>query len=611
MRNAEIAAALRELGVLYELDGADRFRVQAYREAARTVAESPVSIEQLAEEGRLTELPAIGRTLAEKIEALIETGSIPSADKLKAKFPATLVEVTRVPGLGAKTARRIYDELGVKNLAQLKEAAEQGRISGMRGLGAKTEENILSSLQGVTEDGIGERLLLSNVLPIAEEIRSDLLGLGVANRIEIAGSARRWTETCKDLDLIATTDDAAGLVEALATHGLSAESRRGGDAAASVLTHSGLKVDLRIGTEETFGNLLQHFTGSAAHNVELRERALQRGYSVSEHGVAEIEGKKVHRFSEEAAVYELLGLPYIQPELREGRGEIEAGDTGELPDLVTLEDIRGDVHCHTTLSDGRNSLEEMAEEARRRGYAYLAITDHSATHGFGNHVTDKQLAKRIEEIRAWNESAPRGFRLLAGSEVNIGLDGSPDYPDELLAELDWVMGSVHTSFAISERAMTERVIAAMENPLVDCIGHLTGRLLLRREPYGVDMPRIAEAAARTGTMMEINGNPNRRDLNEHNAKLAAEAGVRIVCTTDAHGTETLGNIQYSVATARRAWLSAEQIANTRNWRSFAPLRKRARKEGSGGASSRRAPAGRRGRSPPAGASGRRRARAPW
>ena len=577
MRNAEIAAALRELGILYELDGADRFRVQAYREAARTVAESPVSIEQLADEGRLTELPAVGKTLAQKIETLIETGSIPSADKLKTKFPATLVEVTRVPGLGAKTARRIYDELGVENLTQLKEAAEQGRIAGMRGLGAKKEESILSSLEGVTEDGIGERLLLSNVLPVAEEIRSDLLGLGVANRIEIAGSARRWTETCKDLDLIATTDDAAGLVEALATHGLSAESRRGGDVAASVLTHAGLKVDLRIGTEETFGNLLQHFTGSAEHNVELRERALQRGYSVSEHGVAEVEGKKVHRFPEEAGVYELLGLPCIEPELREGRGEIEAGDTGELPDLVTVDDIRGDLHCHTTLSDGRNSLEEMAAEGRRRGYAYLAITDHSASHGFGNHVTDKQLAKRIEEIRAWNESAPRGFRLLAGSEVNIGLDGSLDYPDELLAELDWVMGSVHTSFAISEQAMTERVIAAMENPMVDCIGHLTGRLLLRREPYAVDMVRIADAAARTGTMMEINGNPNRRDLNEQNAKLAAEAGVRIVCTTDAHGTETLANVRYSVATARRAWLSADQVANTRTWRSFAPLRKRAKK----------------------------------
>ena len=585
MRNAEIAAAMRELGILYELDGADRFRVLAYREAARTVAESPVSMEQLAEEGRLTELPNVGKTLAEKIEALIETGSIPSADKLKAKFPATLVEVTRVPGLGAKTARRIYDELGVENLTQLKEAAEQGRIAGMRGLGAKTEENILSSLEGVTEDGIGERLLLSNVLPIAEEIRSDLLGLGVANRIEIAGSARRWTETCKDLDLIATTDDPPALVEALATHGLSAESGRGGDAAASVLTHSGLKVDLRIGTEETFGNLLQHFTGSAEHNVELRERALARGFSVSEHGITEQPApeaeprsrrrSRVHRFAEEAEVYELLGLPYIEPELREGRGEIEAGDTGELPDLVSIEDIRGDLHCHTTLSDGRKSLDEMAEEAHRRGYAYLAVTDHSASHGFGNHVTPKQLAKRIEEIRAWNESGPRGFRLLAGSEVNIGMDGSLDYPDELLAELDWVVGSVHTSFAISEKAMTDRVIAAMEHPLVDCIGHLTGRLLLRREPYGVDIVRIAEAAARTGTMMEINGNPNRRDLNEHNAKLAAEAGVRIVCTTDAHGTETLANIRYSIATARRAWLSADQIANTRTWRSFAPLRKRA------------------------------------
>lgn len=576
MRNAEIAAALRELGILYELDGADRYRVLAYREAARTVANSPISVEQLAEEGRLTELPAVGKTLAEKIETLIETGSIPSADKLKKKFPATLVEVTRVPGLGAKTARRIYDEVGVANLVQLKEAAEQGRLAGIRGLGPRTEENILTSLEGVTEDGIGERLLLSNVIPIGDEICSDLKELGVAKRIELAGSARRWTETCKDLDLIATTDDPAALAEALATHGLSAETRRGGDAAASVLTHSGLKVDLRIGTEDTFGNLLQHFTGSAAHNVQLRERALARGLSVSENGVAVVDGKGVHKFADEAGVYELLALPYIEPELREGRGEIEAGDTGELPELITVDDIRGDLHCHTTLSDGRNSLAEMADAARKRGYAYLAITDHSASHGFGNDVTARQLAKRIEEIRAWNESASREFRLLAGSEVNVGMAGEPDYPDELLAELDWVIGSVHTSFTISEKAMTERVIAAMEHPLIDCIGHLTGRLLLRREPYGVDIERIVEAAARTGTMMEINGNPNRRDLNEGHAKLAAEAGVRIVCNTDAHGTDTLSNIKYSVATARRAWLTAKQVTNTRAWRSFAPLRKRAR-----------------------------------
>src|SRR5215203_7030410 len=407
MRNAEIAAALRELGVLYELDGADRFRVLTYREAARTVANSPISIEQLAEEGRLTELPGIGKTLAQKIETLIETGSIPSADKLKAKFPATLVEVTRVPGVGSKTARRIYDEIGVENLVQLKEAAEQGRIADIRGLGPKTEENILSSLEGVTEDGIGERLLLSHVLPIADEICSDLMDLGVANRIQVAGSARRWAETCKDLDLIATTDKPRELADALATHGLSAETRRGGDAAASVLTHSGLKVDLRIGAEKELGNLLQHFTGSAAHNVQLRERAQTRGLSVSEYGVAVVDGKKAHKFADEAGVYELLGLPYIEPELREGRGEIEAGDTGELPELVTVDDIRGDLHCHTTLSDGRNSLEEMAESARNRGYAYLAVTDHSASHGFGNDVTPSQLAKRIEEVRAWRVPAAR------------------------------------------------------------------------------------------------------------------------------------------------------------------------------------------------------------
>jgi DNA polymerase (family 10) len=576
MRNAEIAAALRELGVLYELDGADRYRVLAYREAARTAAQSPLSLEQLAEEGRLTELPAIGKTLAEKIETLLETGSIPSAEKLKKKFPATLVEVTRVPGLGAKTARRIYDELGVENLEQLKEAAEAGRLREIRGLGPKAEENVLSALEGIADEGAGERMLLSHVLPVAEEIRGDLLELGVAERIEIAGSARRWAETCKDLDLVAVTDDPAALSQALATHGLSAEGRGGGAEKASVLTHAGLSVDVRFGQEDNFGDLMQHFTGSAEHNVQLRERALSMGISVSEHGVAKVEGRKVHRFTDEAGVYELLGLPYIEPELREGRGEIEAGVSGGLPDLVAVDDIRGDLHCHTTLSDGRNSLEEMAEAARRRGYAYLAVTDHSASHGFGDDVSAKQLAKRIEEVRAYNESAPRGFRLLAGSEVNIGLDGEPDYPDDLLAELDWVVGSVHTRFRMSEREMTERVLAAIEHPLIDCIGHLTGRLLLRREPYGVNVERIAEAAAANGTMLEINGNPNRRDLNEHHAKLAAEARAWIVCTTDAHGVETLGNIKYSVATARRAWLSAERVANTRAWRSFAPLRKRAR-----------------------------------
>ena len=578
MRNAEIAAALRELSVLYELDGADRYRVLAYKEAARTAQESPVSLEQLAAEGRLTELPAIGKTLAEKIDALIETGSIPAAEKLKAKFPPSLVDVTRVPGLGAKTARRLYDELGVTDLESLRSAAEQGRIRELKGLGVKVEENVLSSLETLPDAGEdSDRRLLSKVLPVARELAEALAANPAAGRVEVAGSARRWSETCKDIDLVATASEPHALAEALAESALIAEERAGGEAGSQALTHTGIKVDLRIVPEENFGNLLQHFTGSAEHNVQLRERALARGFSVSEHGVAEVEGDRVHRFVDEAGVYDLLGLAYIEPELREGRGEIQAAAAGELPDLIRLEDVRGDLHSHTTLSDGRNSLEEMAEGARKRGYAYLAITDHSASHGFGDHVTPKRLAKRIKEIRAYNQSAPRGFRLLAGSEVNIGTDGSLDYPDELLAELDWVVASVHTSFSISERRMTERVVAAIEHPLVDCIGHLTGRMLLRREPYPVDVQRVAEAAAANGTMIEINGNPNRRDLSEHHARLAAEAGVRIVVNTDAHGVDTLDNMKYAVATARRAWLSADKVANTRAWRSFAPLRKRSRK----------------------------------
>ena len=381
-------------------------------------------------------------------------------------------------------------------------------------------------------------------------------------------------ETCKDVDLIATTSDPGALAKVLQDHPLVAQAGRGGDAAAKVVTHSGLAIDLRISSTEAHGNLLQHFTGSAEHNVQLRERALAMDLSVSELGIARVEeGKRTEDadlFATEAEVYERLGLAYIEPELREGRGELEAAAKGELPALVTEGDIRGDLHCHTTLSDGKNTLDEMAAAARERGYEYLAITDHSASHGFGNHVTDEQLAGRIGEIREWNRGK-RGFRLLAGSEVNILPDGSLDYPDELLAELDWVIGSVHTAFRSSEKQMTKRVITAIENPLVDCIGHLTGRLILRREPYDIDVEAVAEAAARTGTMLEINGNPNRRDLSERHARLARDRGVTIVANTDAHQIRTLGNVRYGVATARRAWLTRDDIANTRPWAEFKQL----------------------------------------
>jgi DNA polymerase (family 10) len=576
MRNAEIADAMAELATLYELDGAIRYRVLAYREAARVIRQSPVSVEELARAGRATELPGIGKTLEQKIVALLDDGEIPSAAKLKRKFPPSLIEVTMVPGVGAKTARRLYDELGVSSLEDLRVAAEQERIRQIKGLGPKVEENVLASLGKLTDRRPAERLLLSQVLPVAERLKDDLRAHPASAAVEVAGSVRRRTETCHDVDLIATASEPAALARALLDHPLAATKGSAGDGGARITSHNGIAVDLRIVAPDAYGNLLQHFTGSAEHNVELRERAVGMELSVSEHGITDTATGEVARYATEAEVYERLGLAYIEPELREANGEIAAAAAGTLPKLVTKQDLRGDLHCHTTLSDGHDTLEGMAEAARARGYAYLAVTDHSASHGFGNDVSPKRLGERIEEVRAFN-SGRRGFRLLAGSEINIMPDGSLDYADDLLAELDWAIASVHTSFKISRRAMTERVLAAIEHPLVDCIGHLSGRLINKRAPYDIDVERVFEAAARTGTMLEINGNPNRRDLSEGHARLAAQAGVLICVNTDAHRVATLNNVTYGIATARRAWLTADQIANTRAWREFARLRKRARR----------------------------------
>ena len=467
MTNGEIAAAFEELGVLYELDGAVKYRVLAYGTAAKAIRESPVSVAELAAQGRATEIPGVGKTLAEKIDALIETGEIPAAAKLKAKYPPSLIEVTRVPGLGAKTARRLFEELGVATLDDLREAAEAQRIRKLKGLGAKVEENVLARLERLGEPGEGSgRVLLSAARPIAEELARVLREHPAADRVEVAGSARRWAETCKDIDLIATAEEPTALAEALVDSPLIAAAGKPGPNGVRAQTQNGVSVDLRIVAPQAFGNLLQHFTGSQAHNVQLREEAVVRGLSVSEHGITEVESGEVELCASEEAVYERLGYAYIEPELREGRGELRAAREGKLPDLVSLDDVRGDLHSHTTLSDGRNTLKEMAAAARARGYAYQAITDHSASHGFGDHVTAERLWQRVEEIAAWNEGK-RGFRLLAGSEVNIGLDGSLDYPDDLLGALDWVIASVHTSFAIAEREMTARVLAAIENPLVE------------------------------------------------------------------------------------------------------------------------------------------------
>jgi DNA polymerase (family 10) len=575
MTNAEIAAALDELGVLYELDGAVRYRVLAYSTAAKAIRESPVSVEELARAGKATDIPGVGKTLAEKINALLDTGEIPAAAKLKAKFPATLVEVTRVPGVGPKTARLLWEELEVASLEDLKKAAEEEKVREVKGLGPKAEEGMLASLARLGEPGTGPgRLLLSTVRPIAEELAEALREHEGAHRVEVAGSVRRWAETCKDIDLIATADEGKDLAQFLADHALIAAAGKPGKNGVRAQTHNGVSVDLRVVPPAEFGNLLQHFTGSQAHNIQLREDAVKRGLSVSEHGIADTETDEVTLCETEHEVYERLGYAYIEPELREGRGELKAAREGKLPELVELGDVRGDLHAHTTLSDGRNSLAEMAAAGRDRGYAYMAITDHSATHGFGDDVQPDALRERIEEVAAWNaEHGSRRFRLLVGSEINIGLDGTLDYPDELVAELDWVVASVHTSFNVSEKDMTARVVAAIEDPNVDCIGHLTGRLIGRREPYGIDVEAVAEAAARTGTMIEINGNPNRRDLSDRHARLAADAGVGIVLNTDAHGVDTLDNMAYAVATARRAWLTKAEVANTRTWSEFKKLKK--------------------------------------
>jgi DNA polymerase (family 10) len=576
MRNAEIAAAFDELGTLYSLDGANRFRVLAYGEAARVIRDSPASVEELALAGRATELPGIGDTIQEKVVALVQEGEIPAAAKLKKKFPASLVEVTRLPGVGAKTVRKIYDETGIATLEELGAAAERGELRDIKGLGAKFEENVLKGIQRLAAEGHEERRLLDEVRGIAEGLVAALEDHPASERVVLAGSARRWAETCKDIDIVATASDPRALSQAFAEHPLVADAGTAGENGVHARTHNGLGLDLRIVPPEEFGNLLQHFTGSKEHNVKLRERAVRMGLSVSEHGIAETESGEVAKCATEEEVYERLGLAYIEPELRNGNDEIARAESGDLPELVELGDIRGDLHCHTTLSDGKNTLREMAEAARERGYAYLAVTDHSASHGFGDDVQPDALRRRIEEVRELNEEL-EGIRVLAGSEVNITTDGGLDYEDDLLDELDWVVASVHTSFRLDKDRMTERMVAAVSHPSVDCLGHPTGRLLLRRDPYDVDIGAVIEAAAKAGTFIEINGSPRRRDLNERNVRVAADAGIPIVLNTDAHRVSTLGNMEYALATARRAGLTKAEVANARPWQGFNALRKKGRK----------------------------------
>jgi DNA polymerase (family 10) len=576
--NTEIAAALDELGDLTELDGAAIYRTNAYRNAAKAVRESSVSVLGLARQGRATELPGIGATIQEKIIALADEGAIPAAVKLRAKFPPGLLAMTHLPGLGPKRARRLYDELGIDSLEALRGAAENHQIRTLKGFGPKAEEAILAS---VRLDGAGERptrVVLSRALAIGEPLVAALRAHPASGEVELAGSARRMTDTVKDLDVIATASDPLALARAAAELDLVEHAGTPATAGLRLRTHTGIAVDLRIVEHDQFGNLLQHLTGSKQHNMALREAAVRKGLHVSEYGVLDDATGETHRCATEHEVYALLGLEYIEPELRENRGELAAAAAGTLPKLIERSDLRGDLHSHTTASDGTASIEEMALAARDFGYEYLAITDHSASFGFGDEVSPERLREQIARIRATDID---GIELLAGSEVNILPDGSLDYPDELLAELDWVIASVHSSFRMSSGAMTDRVIRAIEHPMVDVIGHLTGRKLERRAPYALDVERVIDAAARTGTMLEINSNPDRRDLNDIHARAAASAGVPIVINSDSHRVAGFEVARYGIATARRAWLTSEQVVNTGPWRAIEAIRPRHRAVGSG------------------------------
>jgi DNA polymerase (family 10) len=571
--NSEIAAALDELGDLYELDGAIIHRVVAYRNAAKAIRDASQSVSALARQGRATELPGIGATIQEKVLALADTGTIPAAQKLRAKFPPGLVTITHLPGLGPKRARRLYDELGIDSLDTLVAAAQAHKIRDLKGFGPKAEETLLKAAE---QDGAGERrrrIVLDRALGVAEPLLAALRAHPAADKVELAGSARRWTDSVKDLDIIATASDPLALANAAAQLDLVEQAQTPGEAGVRLKTHTGLQVDLRIVAPDQFGNLLQHFSGSKEHNMALREMAVRKGLHVSEYGVLDDSDGVTHRCETEREVYALLGLAYIEPELRENRGELEAAAKSALPKLIRRSDLKGDLHCHTVASDGTATIEQMAAAARDAGYEYLAITDHSASMGFGADLSPDALRRQIDVIR---NTHVEGIELLAGSEVNILPNGSLDYDDEILEQLDWVVASVHTSFRMGSAEMTDRIIKAIEHPLVDVIGHLSGRKIERRPPYEFDVERVIAACAGTGTMLEINASPDRRDLNDVNARAAAAQGIPIVINCDAHRVGGFEVARYGVATARRAWLTRSDVANTRSWEEVAKLRPRTR-----------------------------------
>ena len=563
-RNDQLAEQFELLGDLMELEGADGFRISAYRKAAARIRETPTSVAQLALDGKAKQLQDIGKTIEGKIVEVVTDGEIHALTKRKAEVPAEVATFMRLPGLGPKTARRIWQELGITTAADLKAAAEAQQLRGHAGIGPGTEEKIAAALALPQATEGPRRALLGTTLPKLRAVVEVLQAHPASAEVSIAGSARRMRETVRDLDIIATATDPQALVDYFCSLKWVVDVAAKGSTKATVVSHDGLRFDLRVVPPESYGNLLQHFTGSKHHNVALREDAVRRGFSVSEYSVTEVESGTEHTFATEEEVYRFLGYDWIPPELRENGGELAAARKGELPVLVELSDLRGDLHTHTTWSDGKDTLEDMVAAAIARGYAYYAVCDHS------QRLRGELLHQQAEAIDALNELvAP--FVILKGIEVNIKPDGTLDVTEEELAKRDWVVASVHSRF---DHNPTERVMAAMESPYVDAIGHPTNRRISTRQPAPIDIERVIEKALETGTFLEINSQPDRLDLTDVHARAAREAGLKLVIDSDGHQIAALDYVELGIGQARRAWLTKDDVVNTRTWKQIQKLRKK-------------------------------------
>jgi DNA polymerase (family 10) len=561
MNNRDIVDMFDQVADMLAIRGDHIHRILAYRRAAESIAALGRDINQVAAEGTLTEIPGIGETLAAKIEEMLATGRLEFHERLSQEVPVSLLDLLRVEGLGPKRVQQIHETLGITTLEALTIAARNGELSKLPRMGKKSEERLLRAIEALHRHG-DERTPIGEVWPVAQDILALLRKMPGVTQTAVAGSLRRMKETIGDVDLLVAADDPEPVMERFCTlENVESVAARGPTKSRVVLLN-GLGVDLRVLPADRWGTLLSYFTGSKDHNVRLRELALKQGLSLNEHAFTPENGEAEILCSTEEEVYSTLELPYIPPPLRENRGEIEAAIAGKLPDLVQEEHILGDLHVHSTWSDGRMTILQMAQAAQARGLAYIVITDHSRSLGIGNGLSIERLQAQAIEVRAADETMGPDFRVLHGTEMEIKADGTLDYPDDLLAELDFVIASLHTSLSQPREQVTDRMLNAIWNPHVDMIAHPTGRLFPDRPGADLDMDMILESAVATGTILEINANPSRLDLRDIHVRRAVELGVKIAINTDAHHSDHFDFLHYGVATAQRGWAETDEIVNT-------------------------------------------------